>query len=66
MYDGSRFYVRRMECWGRTWVYVVRDKQTRADVTKATPNERTADRQCARRNADWENFRRKRASEFAG
>lgn len=65
MYDGKRFYVRRIECWGRTWVYTVRDKQTWTDVTKATANERTADRQCAKRNADWETFLRRRGSKFA-
>lgn len=65
MYDGPRFYVRRYECWGRTYSYVVRDKQTRQDVTKGTANERTAERQCARRNADWESYMRRRGSEFA-
>ena len=61
----NRFYVRRSQCWGGIYVFAVYDNQTRKRVTNFTNYEKTAERQCKKRNDDQDKFHRKVLSEFA-
>ena len=61
-----RYYVRREECWGGTYLYFVADRDRhRHDVAyqasclrKSYRTEAGAQAMCTKANADWERFLR--------
>jgi hypothetical protein len=62
MSAADRYYVRREECWGGTFVWSVVDRQWRGthDALRAKrrvfKTEKAAIRRCAKMNQDWERF----------
>lgn len=58
---GNRYYVRREECWGGTYVYSVADRERSfgyqaAVIGKRFDTELKAQRRCDRANFDWQRF----------
>lgn len=68
----KRYYVRREECWGGTYVWVVRDRERltvpyRARCCgRAYRTERSAEAMCERANEDWEKFLSRESLPVAG
>lgn len=60
----NRYYVRRRECWGGTFVYCVADCETRCEASKSFRDSRTAERLKDRMNNDWRRYLRASASQF--
>jgi hypothetical protein len=60
----NKFYIRRHECWGGTYVYSVADADTRKQASKTFRDERSARRLMDRMNNDWRRYVQARASEF--
>jgi hypothetical protein len=54
---GDHFYVRREECWGGTFVWIVYDRDTRRQAHRPFKTEAPARKLCTRMNADWQRYR---------
>lgn len=60
----NRYYVRRHECWGGTYLWSVADAETRKQVSKTFRERRSAQRLADRMNADRRRLSRAYASEY--
>lgn len=58
MSQEQKYYVRREECWGGTYVWSVADRSTRVRASKYFKAEAPARAMCARMSADWERYQR--------
>ena len=51
-----RYYVRRIECWGGTFVFAVADRETRRQVSKTFNLRKSAESLAERMEADRERY----------
>lgn len=57
MTQERKFFVRREECWGGTYLWSVVDRESRLRVSKRFQQKAGALRMCARMEASWARYR---------